>query len=72
MNKLSSQSDYDHLGEDYQNSWHLVDPSDGERVFCDGLAVDEEIEGKFKTVNRGGITCVECLSKLKVIKAVRQ
>ena len=67
-----SEEDFiDEFGEDYLKYWHLVDPTDAERLFCDGLAYEDETEHKSKTVNRGGITCPNCLSKLNAYKNVK-
>ena len=61
----------DDLGEDYLNVWHLEDPLNGERIFCDGFTFEDESDHESKKVNRGGVTCPNCLDKLKAYKAVK-
>lgn len=56
--------------------WHLVDPTNaiGDATLCEGefFGVGESgCDYQTKQVQRGGITCPECLSKIKTIKAVK-
>ena len=58
------------------NHWHLLDDSHGERsaMLCTGFCTEEMEEGKeriTKDVKRGGITCPDCLERLKYYKAVK-
>ena len=57
------------------NFWHLVVNECGsDMTFCGGQVYtfgDTAGVFKTKTVKRGGITCKNCLDKIKRIKAVR-
>ncbi|KIC42206.1 hypothetical protein RA27_02080 [Ruegeria sp. ANG-R] len=72
--KLIRDDDGDCIPDDEQ-VWCLVTPyADGDQRFCtaeyfgdgEGNAV-----AKTKRVKRGGITCPQCISHIKLIKAVR-
>ena len=64
-------------GEIIENPvWHLVDPTilQAETTLCTGECFGEgesSVVFETKTVTRGGITCPDCLRKLKVYKAIR-
>ncbi len=55
--------------------WHLIqDWGDTPRILCDGsvfLMGDGDVKYDIKEVERGGITCPECLSILKHFKDIR-
>jgi hypothetical protein len=59
----------------YGETWHLVTPyADGNQIFCSGeyFGLGEgNARGKLKKVLKGGITCQNCLSKIKDIRAVK-
>jgi len=58
------------------NSWHLVDPSNdmGPAALCTqeffGLG-ESIVEFERKSSNKGGITCPECLRKIRLLKDVK-
>ena len=54
--------------------WHYVINDDAERTLCEGEAFGEgesSCEYERKSVKRGGITCPDCLLKIKKIKAIK-
>lgn len=56
--------------------WHLVDPvnEQGPAAFCTQEffgAGESRVEYEEKTVPKGGITCPDCIRKLKQYKAVK-
>lgn len=54
--------------------WHVIaSGGDTDRLLCSGLAMDAagDIEVDVKLVVRGGITCPQCLSAIRDIKAIR-
>jgi hypothetical protein len=55
--------------------WHwIVDHFDSERILCTMEAFgfgESSAEYKIKTVNRGGITCSQCLQLIKEFKAIK-
>lgn len=61
--------------KDDPNVWHLVDPSNnqGPAALCTqeffGLG-ESGCEFETKQTKRGGITCPECLRKIKILKSV--
>lgn len=59
-------------GDKQEPVWHLFFHQGGgdKSVFCTGEFVDLCIY-KTKTVKRGGITCQDCLRKIKEIKAIQ-
>lgn len=63
-------------GEETKDSrWHYVTQPDGSpRTLCGGEAFgfgEGEAVYKTKTVERGGITCDECLKIIKQFKAIK-
>ncbi len=53
--------------------WHWIMSIDADRTLCGGEAFGEgesRAEYKLKTVKRGGITCQQCLSIIKEMKAI--
>lgn len=55
--------------------WHLVDPTDifTGTTICKGDVLgdaESRIEIKSKMVKRGGITCEECIKKIKTYKSI--
>lgn len=82
MNRLVKILAYDPLDlgdddlQDCDTGWHLVsfggdsDPS----ILCSGFVFGAGVSGmkfKLKEVNRGGITCAECLKIVKKYKSIR-
>ena len=67
----------DHDGSAFKdNFWHLVfdDFTGIRRTFCTGDVIDEgetDAEVRHKHVKRGGITCDDCLDKIKQIKSIK-
>lgn len=60
-------------GEKEENpKWHLQDPWDV-MTFCQGELFDAATDCEFiqKNSDRGGITCPDCLRKVREIKAVK-
>lgn len=61
--------------EVYEPAWCLVDAyGDASRVLCSGQVFgfgEGDAAYKTKEVKRGGITCSECLEKIKQIKSVK-
>lgn len=58
------------------NDWHLVDPGNeqGPAALCTQEffgAGESDCEYEERVAARGGITCPDCLRKLKTYKAVR-
>ena len=69
-------TDEDGEPEEYPDRWHLVDGGNpqGESALCTSQFFGEgesPVEFKVKYVLRGGITCPECLRKLKIYKSVK-
>jgi hypothetical protein len=65
-------------GDNTKNAaWHLVDPANdlGDAALCTaeffGEGESANVQFEEKTAVRGGITCTDCLRKIKAIKAVR-
>lgn len=58
------------------DSWHLVDPTNdqGPAALCTqeffGFG-ESMVEFETKTAKRGGVTCPECLKKIRLMKAVK-
>lgn len=58
------------------DSWHLVDPTNdqGSASLCTqeffGYG-ESSVEYETKTAKRGGITCHECLRKIRLMKAIK-
>jgi hypothetical protein len=77
MNKLVQIiKDDDGFPKDDADVWHLVDPCNdqGPAALCtqEFFGIGESVcEFKTKMVNAGGITCPECLRKIRDYKAVR-
>jgi hypothetical protein len=77
MNTLVKIKTDEYGGEcDDANVWHLSNPAstDCSRSLCSGQAYgfgESEVVFESKTVERGGITCPECLSAIKVLKSVK-
>ena len=66
----------DEDGADVDNAkWCLsIIAAGGSQSFCSGQYYgkgESSCEFKDKTVQRGGITCPECLQKIKEIKAIK-
>jgi hypothetical protein len=55
--------------------WHWIENNgDSERTLCGGEVFgfgEGNAEYKIKTVNRGGITCSQCLQLIKEFKAIK-
>lgn len=59
--------------------WHLVEDITSDRepkIFCTGWytiegANDGLLQAEFKKVKRGGITCPNCLDRLRQFKAIK-
>ena len=63
-------------GEKYKKpKWHLIEViAGGNATFCGGEFFgygESGCEYKTKVTERGGITCEECLEKIRRIKAVK-
>lgn len=75
MNKLVKLITNDD-GDEEAPFWHLVDPANdmGPATLCTGEffgAGESSCTYEVKAVKRGGITCPNCLGKLRTYKAVR-
>jgi len=78
--KLLINEDGDLIPKEEQ-VWHLVDPNDGstQMTFCQGQVYDteyvigqaEKVTGKEAKRAKGGITCKDCLHKIKQIKSIK-
>lgn len=73
--KLYINDDEDLIAEEDQ-VWCLVDPNamDAPRTMCNGEVFgygEGAADGPTKTVKRGGITCPDCLVKIKRIKSLK-
>ena len=55
-----------------EQKWCAIANFDCVRTIC-GFVMDGDssIEIESKTVNRGGITCADCLGRIKEIKAIK-
>lgn len=68
--KLSDSAE--HVGDFDSKVWHASLSTDTLRTVCgDALDADGDFEYITKTVNKGGITCGDCLRIIKDIKAIR-
>lgn len=75
MNNLVKIIRFDDGSVSNDNRWHLIDPGD---IFtgvtlCKGDVLgdaESNIEFEEKAVMRGGITCKECIKKLKKYKSI--
>jgi len=60
-----------------EQCWHVITHASGDLcLLCTGEFVDEGARNpdavyRFKEVNRGGITCKNCLSHVKEMKAIK-
>ena len=69
-------SDDDGEEQDNKNDWHLVDPGNqcGPATLCTGEFFGEgESNWVFKTKQqlKGGVTCPECIKKIKIYQGVK-
>lgn len=82
MNRLVRIIKYDkkYMGDENPDDWgdggwHLIIfNEDDPRIFCSGIVFldgSTTVEYETKEVKRGGITCPDCLKKIKNIKAVK-
>lgn len=71
--KILSSDDGEPREPEYQY-WHYVWNQNGTQTFCQheyfGFG-ESGCEYEEKSVKRGGITCPECLAKIKMIKAIK-
>jgi len=77
MNTLIRLHTHDDGSEhDLAEYWHLADPtnSQGPAILCTQEYYGYGESGckyDFKIVKKGGITCPDCLEKLKILKGVK-
>ncbi len=77
--KLSVDEDGEPLTDGKETHWHLAESITGNReakLLCTAEYIDDGchsglLKCEIKTVKRGGITCPECLEKLKAFKAIK-
>lgn len=68
--KLDGSRPTEPVSLDDAKSWHAISPQgDGESTICG--QVYSEYDRESKTVERGGITCKDCLSVIKIIKQIK-
>lgn len=61
-------------GHSTDDKWHILAiGADDARILCSNLAIGAagDVELISKTVERGGITCPDCLNYVKTMKAIK-
>lgn len=60
--------------KEQNKSWHYVVNQDANRALCNGQVFgfgESKVEYKDKLVERGGITCSECIKLIKEFKSIK-
>ena len=72
--KLTMNEDKEAIPKNEQKWCLVVDACGAETTLCTGEVYglgEGDAEGECKTTQRGGITCNDCMTRIKEIKSVR-